>query len=553
MRQCPLCSRLYEDATEFCPQDGRVLFLPDPLLGTILDGKYRVDALLGGGGQGAVYRTMHVHLQRTTALKVVRGAFVADADAIERFKREALAVARLKHPYIVTIHDFGITAEVGAYIVMEYLAGHSLYDEIRRGSRVPVGPALELMRQICIGVHAAHKQGIIHRDLKPDNIFLETRDDRSILPKILDFGLAKLWDRSGLDDGRRDTTDNSAADRVFGTAAYMSPEQSLGEPLDARTDVYSLGCVFYEMITGRPPYLFTGSATINLKHLEDTPQPPSVFEPSVPDALDAVLLRGLAKQRDERFQTAEEFGRALDAIRAQTDSRVTISGASTFSSAYQPSRSPAEPFEAYAVHYAAAAVVPPSNLPQPVTNFIGRQNEIGVVTRLLSTNRLVTLTGPGGCGKTRLSLEVADQLLPTYPDGVWLVELAALADLSLVPQAVASVLGVSGEPRQLLVDALIDLLRSKRALLVLDNCEHLISACATLVSTLLRGCRYLRVLASSQHGMGILGETTWSVFSLSLPDRRDPSLESAEYSEARIRRWKRGKPSCRWRGPRGRG
>jgi non-specific serine/threonine protein kinase len=530
MRQCPLCSSLYADSAEFCPQDGRVLFLPDPLLGRLIDGKYRIEALMGGGGQGAVYRATHVHLRRPAAIKVVRGAFVADPAVAERFKREALAVAHLKHPYIVTVHDFGVAQDIGAYLVMEYLEGHSLCDEIRQGTRIPLGQALELMRQICAGVQAAHENGVIHRDLKPDNIFLEARADHAFAVKILDFGIAELWGSAG---GQAHDLAGEGAPRpgdtrhVFGTPAYMSPEQCLGEPLDARTDVYSLGCVFYEMITGRPPFMFTGTTALDVKHLRATPQPPSALEPSVPEALDAVLLRALAKDRDARFMSAEELGRAVAAL--------GVSVGPGRPAPFAPASPEAIPVRRSADTLAfrhGPGVEPPHNLPEPVTSFIGRGREIAAVERLLSENRLVTLTGPGGCGKTRLALEVARQQLPDYVDGVWLVGLAALADLSLVPQAVASALGVSEEPRQALVDAIIEYLQHKRALLVLDNCEHLTAACAPLVGALLRACRRLRVLATSQHALGAPGEATWQVLTLSLPDASDTSPESIERSEA---------------------
>ena len=241
MRQCPLCSRLYDNAAEFCPQDGRVLLLPDPLLGEIIDGKYRIDSLLGSGGQGAVYRATHVLLQRRAAFKVVRGDFLADAAVTERFRREALAIARLKHPHIVTIHDFGISPEAGAYLVMEYLEGHSLHNEIQQCTRLPVGPALDLMWQICAAVQAAHAAGVIHRDLKPENIFLEMKPDGSVSVKILDFGVAKLHGMPDLKvseyQGHDENSSLTEPNKVIETPAYMSHEHCLGKPQHFRTDI----------------------------------------------------------------------------------------------------------------------------------------------------------------------------------------------------------------------------------------------------------------------------------------------------------------------------
>lgn len=522
MRQCPLCSRLYDDAVGFCPQDNRVLFLPDPLLGQVIDGKYRIDALLGGGGQGTVYRAIHVHLQRNAAFKVVRSDFVADAETTDRFKREALTVARLKHPHIVTIHDFGISPEVGAYLVMEHLEGHSLHEEIRQRTRIPVGGALELMAQICTAVHAAHTQGVVHRDLKPENIFLEARPDGARMVKILDFGVAKLRGASSFEASSQDAYRNprlTMAGKVFGTPAYMSPEQAAGELLDARSDIYSLACVFYEMISGRPPFVYDGLTALHLQHVQTEPKPPSEYANGIPGALDAVLLRALAKQREARPQTAEEFAAELGAVSVSAEARPAIFWTASVGSA-RAGRSTAEQTDGSASFEPTPMGLrrPAHNLPQQMTSFVGREQEIERVKEMVSTNRLVTLTGPSGCGKTRLSLQVAGETLFEYPDGVWLVELAALGDPALVPQAVASALGVREEPGKPLVEALVGFLRTKDLLLIFDNCEHLVAACAALAGTILRTCPDLRVLATSQEALGVLGEVAWLVPTLPVPD-----------------------------------
>ncbi|MBK6316295.1 MAG: protein kinase [Blastocatellia bacterium] len=269
MRHCLLCSRQYADAMQYCPHDGTALPPPDNLVGKILDGKYRIEALHGSGGMGAVYRATQVNLERTVALKVVRGDFLKDAIVTERFKREALAVARLKHPHIVTVYDFGIVQDGGAYLVMEFLEGRTLRIEIQNRSKLPVGPAVDIMRQICSAVHAAHTEGIIHRDLKPDNIFLESTRDGSVLVKILDFGVAKL--RQNTADLAR-SADLTMSGMMLGTPIYMSPEQCQGEPFDARSDIYSLGCVFYEMVAGRPPFLGNSPSALIIKHASEAPE-----------------------------------------------------------------------------------------------------------------------------------------------------------------------------------------------------------------------------------------------------------------------------------------
>ena len=312
MRQCLLCSRQYQDSVQYCPHDGTALPAPDFLVGKVIDGKYRVDALHGSGGMGSVYRATQVNLDRTVALKVVRGDFLKDAVITERFKREALAVARLKHPHIVTVYDFGIMAEGGAYLVMEFLEGRTLRAEIQRRQRLAAGPAVDLMRQICSAVHAAHVEGVIHRDLKPDNIFLEVRRDNSYVVKILDFGVAKL--RQNTAELKIPGGDLTMSGMMLGTPIYMSPEQCQGEPLDARSDIYSLGCVFYEMIAGRPPFLGSTATQLIIKHASETPKVPSTYAPSIPADLESALMRALAKGPDERYATAADLGEALSGV-----------------------------------------------------------------------------------------------------------------------------------------------------------------------------------------------------------------------------------------------
>jgi predicted ATPase len=522
MRQCPLCELLYDDGTDFCPQDGRVLFLPDPLLGRIVDGKYRVDVMLGGGGHGAIYRATHVHLQRTAAFKVIRGDFAVDPATTERFKREALAVARLKHPHIVTIHDFGISPDVGAYLVLEYLEGHTLRHEIYSSKVMPLGAALELMRQICSAVDAAHAKGVIHRDLKPDNIFLEVSEDGRLGAKILDFGIATLL--GGAEpELQGDYAGSSGSEftvvrNVFGTPAYMSPEQCAGEYLDPSTDVYSLGSVFYEMLTGRPPFVFTGTTDLLTKQMTAKPSPPSAHASGIPAALDAVILAALEKRREDRIRSADELLRALGGVR----------------DAIAPPPAPASviPQPSVALPAPVSDVAPPNNLPRQVTNFVGREDSLEELPALLRTSRLLTMTGPGGCGKTRLSLELASRVLGNYPDGVWVVELAAIADRPLVPHAVASALGVGEDPRQPILTSLVRFLESRRLMLILDNCEHLVGACAELVGRLLRAAPHLSVIASSQESLGIPGEIVWPVRPLLLPAEPGGRGGDAAESEA---------------------
>src|SRR6185503_8804020 len=221
---------------------------PDPLIGHVIDGKYQLKAKLGEGGMSVVYQARRVHIGDDVAVKILTGKFVKDDAALARFRREARAAAMLRHPNVITIHDFGETGDehAPAFIVMEFVKGTPLRELLSSEDHFSVERGLRLMRGICAGVGAAHRQGVVHRDLKPENILVVAPEDDFELEsvRVVDFGLAKL-----LADA--EATSSGA---VVGTPFYMSPEQCLGEALDARSDVYSLGAMFYEMLSGRQPF-----------------------------------------------------------------------------------------------------------------------------------------------------------------------------------------------------------------------------------------------------------------------------------------------------------
>lgn len=324
---CPACERYLKKEAMFCAECGLPLSLPgaahpyyesqyqaslptvrlyelDPLIGHVIDGKYELAAKLGEGGMSVVYRARRVHIGDDVAVKILPGKFVNDDVALARFRREARAAAMLRHPNVITIHDFGETDDdkAPAYIVMEFVRGTPLRDLLKGENRFSVERAVRLMRGICAGVSAAHRHGVVHRDLKPENILVVAPDDdfefESV--RVVDFGLAKL-----LTDAKA-----GPAGTVVGTPYYMSPEQGMGEPLDTRSDVYSLGAMFYEMLTGTRPFDGeTVSGVIN-GHLYDAP-PPLPASLGVPRRISTAIMQALAKDPDDRPQTAGDLARLL--------------------------------------------------------------------------------------------------------------------------------------------------------------------------------------------------------------------------------------------------
>jgi serine/threonine protein kinase len=301
MRFCPRCGSRYEHE-RFCPEDGAPTEpLPeagppvDALLGTLVDGRYRIDAQIGEGGMGVVYKAKHVALNKTLALKILRGDMAKDPEAVQRFMQEAQAATSIGHENIVDISDFGTLPDGAAYFVMEFLDGHSLAALIKRGGSIPTRDALQILRQIASALGAAHLRGIVHRDLKPDNVFVLSRGELENFVKVLDFGIAKV-----------STSKNKLTQTgmVFGTPHYMSPEQAAGQGVDARTDVYALGVIMYEMFTGHVPFDADTFMGVLTKHMFEKPAPMFGGESSRQlGALEEITLRALEKKPENRYES----------------------------------------------------------------------------------------------------------------------------------------------------------------------------------------------------------------------------------------------------------
>jgi serine/threonine-protein kinase len=313
VRICPDCQTPYADELGHCPKDGITLGRIEPedeLIGRAV-GSYRIVRLLGKGGMGSVYLGEHPVIGSRVAVKFLHPQYSNDASIVDRFFNEARAVNVIGHDNILEILDLDVTQDNRHYFVMEYLRGRPLQSYVRGGQPVPLGVAGPILLQCCAALQAAHDKGIVHRDLKPDNVYLIARDGRKNFVKLVDFGIAKLTAERGLPGMQKTQTG-----MVMGTPGYMSPEQGAGaiDRIDGRSDVYSLGVMMYQLATGRVPFSGANFGEVLMGHLQRLPLPPRSIEPSVPPAYEAVILRCLAKEQRDRFQSMGELRLAIASV-----------------------------------------------------------------------------------------------------------------------------------------------------------------------------------------------------------------------------------------------
>ncbi|UJR86480.1 serine/threonine protein kinase [Sandaracinus amylolyticus] len=312
MKLCTACGTRFSEPVAFCPHDGTPTQElndappPDPLLGRVIDGRYRVEKAIGEGGMGVVYLISHVVLGKRMALKVLRGDMAKDGDVVQRFMQEAQSATSIGHPNIIDISDFGRLPDGSVYFVMEFLDGTSLTHFIGTGGSIPMQTALHVIRQIASALDAAHARGIVHRDMKPDNVYLVKQGKDPHFVKVLDFGIAKVGGAS---------SKLTKTGMIFGTPHYMSPEQASGQSVDRRTDVYALGVIMYEMFTGKVPFDGDTFMGILSKHMFEQPLPPSQVQGTKGlGAVEDVILKSLAKKPEDRYQSMSELIDDLDKI-----------------------------------------------------------------------------------------------------------------------------------------------------------------------------------------------------------------------------------------------
>jgi predicted ATPase len=446
-------------------------------MGVVLQQRYELIAVLGRGSMGTVHRARDLVVNRDVAVKLLAPASLDEAGKA-RFLREARAAGRLNHPNIVALHDVGETAD-GAFLVMELVEG-----SLRELGPQPLEQTVDIARQLALALAHAHANGVVHRDVKPENVLVK-RGSGPLTVKLTDFGLASAAGATRL----------TAQGTVIGTLAYLSPEQALAGEVDGRADLYALGVMLYELVVGRTPFASDRPQVMLSQHIQASPRPPREIDARIPAGLETLILRLLAKRPEDRYATAEAVGAALERIAAGE-------------------------LPPLAAEHGSGVVV---HAPPERSLLVGRAADLEQArTQLLRDGvRLLTFTGPGGIGKTRLGLRLLARVSAEFPGGCFFVPLAAVADATLVPSTVARALGAQAAAGLTPLHAIAEHVDDRRALVMLDNFEHL-PAAGSFVADLLAACPNLRLLVTSRGPLHLDGEHERAIAPLTLPDPDQP-------------------------------
>ncbi|WP_063043378.1 protein kinase domain-containing protein [Nocardia pseudovaccinii] len=477
---------------------------------------------IGRGGFGAVYRCNQVTLDRTVAVKVL----TADLDEgnRERFVQEQRAMGRLiGQPNILDVLQIGTTTSGLPYLVMPYYPQGSLDTRIRCHGPLSAAETLRVGVKLAGALETAHRFGILHRDVKPSNVLITDYGE----PVLTDFGIARIPDGF-----------HTATGTVAGALAFTAPEVLAGQAPTPAADVYGLGATLFTALTGHAAFERRSGEQVVAQFLRITTQPtPNLREHGIDEDLSQVIEHAMGRSPEQRPSAAAlgeqlqqlQAGRGLPvdemSVRAEAGGEQHAVTPVPLATDHSPARGP-EPL--------GPSVSSRGSIPHELTSFVGRRTDLTEAKRLLANSRLVTLTGMGGVGKTRLALRAAAGARRDIPDGVWLVELGQLHDGTLLPVVIATSIGLRPQGKPAL-DVLIDYLASRQLLLVLDNCEQIVDAAAKVAETLLRACPKLRILVTSREALSVGGEAVLQVRPLTVPDPdHEPSARAAPRYDAVI-------------------
>ena len=444
----------------------------EPQSSPTLAGRYRIERELGAGGMATVYLAADLRHSRQVAVKVLRPEIAAQLGH-ERFLREITTTANLRHPNILPLFDSG-EFDGHVFYVMPFVEGESLRDRMTRDGALPVADVLRIADDVADALSYAHSRGIIHRDIKPENILLE--NDHAV---VADFGIAHAASTAGDDK-------LTMVGMSLGTPHYMSPEQGSGDTVDARSDLYALACVTYEMLAGRPPFTAPTPMAVIVRHAIDPVPSITIARTDLAPQLVAAIERALAKSPNDRHATMQEW---RDAIKVGRTER-SDAGAAAFHK------------------------LPPA----PATPLLGREGTLATATeRLHAGARVLSITGYGGTGKTRFSIELFRRLESEYPGGAAFVSLASVTAASEVMPTIGTALDIAEAHGRSALDAVCTVIGDRRVLLVLDNLEQVLDAAGDIASLVSR-CPALQVIATSRAPLKIGAESEFVLPPLELPE-----------------------------------